>query len=824
MAKAKTASQVESSNGTSEKKGTNGSAKFHDNEDRQKSLKDAQIPVQEVPNTTPAMKAVPDSLHPKIAAKRSSKVLNAFGYLLRTLILDLPLLLLFALYVSTVVLRDVTVQYYIPQVNLMKWNKQRQIKELTYYHRLCTDEDITTNRTDDLVIHPDMNSEDCMVHMLKHGVSIYTNLISDTTAAAARAFILERNKLEKNWGVISNKNRWSFGVDVNSHPSIQQALKEIGQNQQLTSALRKIVGRNAAVIEFTGITAAYGAADQYLHKDVVPRGSAFKYGRNFVPSYSLFIPLQDITAEMGCTEVCPGTHLCTSGDYNPCDKNAMFVSGKKGWWKSGNGALVNQQLYHRGTAHSDLHGPERVLFILTFAGRPRFGKNQLESRLIGFEGSYSLKWDQWGHTLLDFSQPDKHMTEPWRKLRALGLYKPPGRDWGWDYVTVASMRIANEDTSYTPDDLEKFVEQGGYSFIPAFLKVKPGEDDGWTDYLLKSIENVMNWLQTLNIQVIVGYLIAMTFVNLVLWLAGVNGKGSVLVGAIGRLMVTHGLVLLIAYLVTHRINISQWGENIRLQKAFRGYREPVSSSRPGTLPNEMDVLVDDRYQSSYLASYARVLEVQHPGNQNYYRLIDMNAINYHNLPPPAQQDLAKMVMREMKTINFSRLLTQTGSKWAVMSEEEAIAQIHVDLAKASHPTLEFILTHLHFFRNELAAGVYRETVLHKKHIPDLFDNLQSKLIGHLPIVAVHAPGSCRPGPTTSLPLQFVRSPLSAPLTLRMSNATHFMNYSIPTPMPPPLEVIPPWPSAWIEEGDIVDARYKGAGNGTYCIAQQLSLR
>ena len=642
--------------------------------------------------------------------------------------------------------------------------------------------------------------------------------ISDKTAAAARAFILERNKLEKNWGVISNKNRWSFGVDVNSDPSIQQALKEIGQNQQLTSALRKIVGKNAAVIEFTGITAAFGAADQYLHKDVVPRGSAFKYGRNFVPSYSLFIPLQDITAEMGSTEVCPGTHLCTSGDYNPCDKNAMFVSGKKGSWKSGNGALVNQQLYHRGTAHSDPKGPDRVLFILTFAGRPRFGKNQLESRLIGFEGSYSLKWDQWGHTLNDFSNPDKYMTEPWRKLRALGLYKPPGCDWGWDYMTVASMRIANEDTSYTPDDLEKFVEKGGYTFIPTFLKIEPGEEDGWTDYLLKSVENVMNWLQKLNMQVIAGYLIAATVVNFVLWLAGANGKGIFPVRAIGRLIVTHGLVLLIAYLVLQRVSTSQWGENIRLQKAFRGYREPISSSRPGTLPNEMDILMDARYQSSYMASYGRILDVQHPGNQNYHRLIDMNSINYHNLPPPAQQDLAKTVLLEMKTINLGRLLIQTtGSKWAVMSDEEAIAQIHVDLAKASHSSLEFILTHLGFFRNELAAGVFRETVLHKKHIPDLFDNLQTKLIGHMPLVSAHAPGSCRPGATKSLPPQFVRSPLSSSLTLRVSNASQVLNYSIPTPMPPPLEVVPPWPSAWIQEGDAVDALYKGAGNGTYCV-------
>lgn len=751
----------------------------------------------------------------KTAPGRSNFVVIVIGHFLRVLILDIPLMALFALYVSTVLLHGVTVKYYIPQINLMKWNRVRQVKELTYYNRLCRDEDVTTNNTADLLIHPDMDSEDCMLHMLTNGVSIYPNLISDETATAARDFILKRNKLEENWGVISNKNRWSFGIDVNSDPSIQQALKEISANEQLNAALRKIVGPDAAVIEFTGITAAYGAADQYLHKDVVPRGSAFKYGRNFVPSYSLFIPLQDITAEMGCTEVCPGTHLCGASEYNPCDKMSMFVSGNSGSWKSGYGALVNQQLYHRGTAHKDPKGPDRVLFILTFAGRPRVGKNQLESRLIGFEGSYSLKWDQWGHTLRDFANPEKHMIEPWRKLRALGLYKAPGREWGWDYVTVASMRIANEDTSYTPDDLVTFVEKGGYNFVPSFLKVKLGEDDGWTDYLLNQITNVMKWLKKVNLLVIAAYVGVLVLVDTAMRFFGLKWNGSFLLRALSRLVVTHGLILLAAYLITRRVHSSQWAENIRLEKAFRGYRKRTWSALKGTLPNEMDVLIDTRYQSSYLASYSRLVDVQHPGNAHYHHLVDTNSVNYHNLPPSAQQDLAKSIVNEMKASKRGRLLKQTEkSTWAVMSDNEALAQVHLDLMKASHGTLDFILTQLEYFWNELAAGVFRETALHKKHLPELFETIQKKLIGSLPVTPKQAPRACRPDSGKVINVRNV-SPVVSPIARASASKAAHVRRSIPSSVPPSPIVVAPWPGAWIQEGDAIDALYKGTTNGKF---------
>lgn len=43
------------------------------------------------------------------------------------------------------------------------------------------------------------------------------------------------------------------------------------------------------------------ARRRFLFRAVVPDGNAAKYARSFIPSYSLFVPLQNVTAMMGAT-------------------------------------------------------------------------------------------------------------------------------------------------------------------------------------------------------------------------------------------------------------------------------------------------------------------------------------------------------------------------------------------------------------------------------------------------------------------------------------------------------------------------------------------
>ena len=126
-------------------------------------------------------------------------------------------------------------------------------------------------------------------------MSIYKDIIEPNTAKELRTYIMNKNKNLKSKdaiGVIENRNRWSFGIGANDHPSVSKALNEIATNDVLRPALEKIAGKNPAMIEMTAITAAYGATNQFWHPDVVSLGSPAKYARNYVPSYALFITLQ----------------------------------------------------------------------------------------------------------------------------------------------------------------------------------------------------------------------------------------------------------------------------------------------------------------------------------------------------------------------------------------------------------------------------------------------------------------------------------------------------------------------------------------------------
>jgi hypothetical protein len=221
---------------------------------------------------------------------------------------------------------------------------------------------------------------------MTHGASIYPNLVSNETATVLREWIIEQNYIQEGFGVIENENRFSWAIDMTMHPSLQTYWEELlHNNPQLVPALEAIVGPNPAVIEFTAITSKYGAVDQRLHADVVPPGSGTKFARTFLPSYSLFVPLQDTTYEMGATHVCPGSHLCSSGAKKSCPAKNIAVSGPKGTgqvWKMGWGALVNQQTFHKGMGFTQAGAPDRVVLIATFAPRPNY-KYGVETRLIG---------------------------------------------------------------------------------------------------------------------------------------------------------------------------------------------------------------------------------------------------------------------------------------------------------------------------------------------------------------------------------------------------------------------------------------------------------
>ena len=564
---------------------------------------------------------------------------------------------------------------------------------------------------------------------------MYPDLLTADTAIKLRQFVLRRNDelTDKDAiTVIENKQRWSFGIGANEDPSVAKALKEIATHPQLAPALEGIAGHDPAVIEMTAITSAYGAKDQFWHTDTVAQmGNDLKYSRSFVTSYSLFIPLQDTTAAMGATETCPGTQVCHEGGADSfCADLGFQVSGEQGVWKRGYGVLQNQHTYHRGPAHRDQYGEPRVLFILTFAPRPAV---RAENRMIGHGGSYSIRWDMWGFTLKDLGHATTRMAWPWAPLKALGLYRFPGSNWGWDFPSIVSMRVANEDVGYEPNDLDDFIEKGEPSWLPNVIRTKAAEkviEEGeWIDYFLACVDESRNLLQKVNMIVVVLYLgLALLFSALQLALARQKGtKQKVFVpSALKRIVITHGLIALSGYAALRHIESTPWAKDINHGRQFTSavgassefYKRQLSRSslRP-TLPRKMDAMFSIRYDGENFGSINRFMDY-HPGNLRLDSFIghfaSYSGTKIRTSPPALQDHIVKTILGEMKR-EGRRILAQTGDGgWVVTTPSAAYELVTKELLKANDRLLRNLDAKIALMISNARYGVLRSTVMSQK--------------------------------------------------------------------------------------------------------------
>ena len=790
--------------------------------------------------------------------------------LLRCLLLDLPSMLVFASYLGMLLLEHVHDSYLLPIKLQMEWTPLRRDAETTAYHYSCTPDDISATSAAELVIDEDMDiRKDALPLMQRHGATIFPKLLSNTTAHALREFILHENKrLSKKdelFWVIEGKHRYSFGIQVDQDATVTMALQELlgghsSPSARLVEMLEQMMGRNPAVIEFTAITSTYGAVLQNHHQDVVPQGSAAKYGRSFVPSYSLFIPLQDTSEEMGATEICPGTQICANEHAVEalCDEHSVLASSASDdeVWPAGWGALVNQQTTHRGTAHVDpTLGQERVVFILTFAPRPQYSlPGVIESRMIGQRGSYSLHWNQWGHTLQDFANPTTQMRQPWRTLRSFGIYLPTTTsDWGWDVVTVALMRMANGDNGYTWDTLEEFVmeQTGVLAFLPRWLQgtfhEEYGEEDddayeeldipldgGWHEFLVTTGHKVKDALKIAN-QIVLGIF------GIGLGIAAIGsavrnkrmGAGVATLGrGVGRLLFTHGSLLIMAWLLLQRVDNSLWARHIRNGKLFRplNITAEVSSSSslsededagensfvPFTLPNRHDVLVDSHYQSRYLSSYAHILEYNQPGNVVWKQLVAEHSQGFAQLPSRTlQSDYCDFLIGDlMYAQHAARFLHQPeAGRWSEMlledSKEYCLSQLMMDHDRLT----KLLLREIAFLRTETKVGAWRDKAIHKSHIPAYLDFWTNAILD-LQRNPNHEAESVLPktteGSQGAVALS-IRRPLVTPTTV-----TPVADWKTASSIPfSPVTVTEPHNGAWLSSGDFVEAKYQIIYDGEY---------
>ena len=473
-------------------------------------------------------------------------------------------------------------------------------------------------------------------------------------------------------------------------------------------------------------------------------GNDLKYSRSFVTSYSLFITLQDTTAAMGATETCPGTQVCHEGGADTfCADLGLQVSGKHGVWKRGYGVLQNQHTYHRGPAHRDEHGDHRVLFILTFAPRPAA---RAESRMIGQGGSYSIRWDMWGFTLNDLGHATTRMAWPWAPLKALGLYRFPGSNWGWDFPAIVSMRIATEDTGYTFDDLDSYIENGEPSWLPSPIRAKAAdevsEEGGWEDYLIACVDESRHILQKVNMITLALYL-GLTVLLSFLQLASArrkNTKPKVFISsALARLVLTHGLIALSAYLALRYIANTPWAKDIDHGRQFTSAVGPTSdflkremskSSLRPTLPRKNDAMFSIRYDGENYGSINRFMDY-HPGNLRLDSIIGHftgnEDGNMRALPTSVQECIVQTILGEMKRED-RRILVQTGDGgWTVMNPSESYHLITRELLKANDKLLSTLDAKISLMISKARYGELRSTTMAQIFSVAQLEQLRRKL-------------------------------------------------------------------------------------------------
>lgn len=247
--------------------------------------------------------------------------------LLRCVVVNVPLLVLAASLLCVYGMQLVHDEYYVPLFRRAFRSDDDLLEEYTYYERACTEQDVTTLDLKDLMVktktpnhnnssafsynyssHQRQQQQDWLNIIMTHGALAVPRALSENTTRELREYIVERN--EDVWAAeqlqfpMDHERRMSFGIDASEHPAVVRAVREVANHPVLLPILQAVTGDiDPASSEITVITAYAGVGPQTWHSDTKIDGNAVKFARTYSHSYSLFIPLQDITERMGATDL-----------------------------------------------------------------------------------------------------------------------------------------------------------------------------------------------------------------------------------------------------------------------------------------------------------------------------------------------------------------------------------------------------------------------------------------------------------------------------------------------------------------------------------------
>ncbi len=320
---------------------------------------------------------------------------------------------------------------------------------------------------------------------------------------------------------------------------------------------------------------------------------------------------------MGATGVCPGTYQCGNEDaVDTCEDFGFQVADDEHVWETGTGILMNQQSFHRGAAHVDPNAPDRVVFIITFSPK-RMERG--ETRMLGQGGSYSTRWDMWGHNLRDLENASVAVIQPWSTLRALGMYKPKNAEWGWDFLSQMSMRCATFGTGF--ESIEDFM---GIVTVPRVFLVDFDETKipSFSEYFRACIDMWRTWALLVNKIAVASYVTFFSAIGVVALSFSTSFSKKVFRGvfwATIRVTIQYMLISLLAYYIYEFwVRESPWAQEIRngtYMKAPYMVNEKIESliEREAVVIDQSSILITDRYNFKFLNALTDAPKY-HPGN------------------------------------------------------------------------------------------------------------------------------------------------------------------------------------------------------------------
>lgn len=198
---------------------------------------------------------------------------------------------------------------------------------------------------------------DCLQHLQRHGCLVLVGALPGPLCAELGALVdscLAGQPEDEDLGEVRcREKRWDLKLFL--VPPAVEALQTLCSG--LAGALiRELLSPRACLAELSCLVTDPGAEQQPLHTDT-------ERDSDGTPLYTVFVALQDITINMGPTNVCPGTHTQHVLSYIPGPAVQMWPRTPV-TLDRGSALIMDSRLLHCGGANT---GSRRRLLYCTWA-------------------------------------------------------------------------------------------------------------------------------------------------------------------------------------------------------------------------------------------------------------------------------------------------------------------------------------------------------------------------------------------------------------------------------------------------------------------------